>query len=205
MNMSELGDAAAFLRRNTADPLLQSPVFDGKKRCWVYDGKNAYVEAEVKESDADGKIIVETSDGETYSGVFCVAINPYKWLPVYQKEVMAAYQRKRRSEAPPHVFAVADRALQDMLHSGENQSILFTGESGAGKTTNTKLTIQYFATMAAISETQKKLGSSEDLIVQMNPVLEAFGNAKTLRNDNSSRFILIKKEESGKIKVYFET
>ncbi|XP_050019390.1 myosin-15 [Alexandromys fortis] len=245
-NMSELGDAAAFLRRNTADPLLQSPVFDGKKRCWVYDGKNAYVEAEVKESDADGKIIVETSDGEslrikedklqlmnpvelemvedlsmlphlneasvlhtlrrrydqwmiyTYSGVFCVAINPYKWLPVYQKEVMAAYQRKRRSEAPPHVFAVADRALQDMLHSGENQSILFTGESGAGKTTNTKLTIQYFATMAAISETQKKLGSSEDLIVQMNPVLEAFGNAKTLRNDNSSRF--------GKlIRMHFDT
>nr|XP_048310370.1 myosin-15 [Myodes glareolus] len=236
MNLSELGDAAAFLRRNTADPLLQPPVFDGKKRCWVHDWKNAYVEAEVKESDADGKVIVETSDGEslrikedklqwmnpvelemvedlsmllhlneasvlhtlkrrydqwmiyTYSGVFCVAMNPYKWLPVYQKEVMAAYQRKRRSEAPPHIFAVADSALQDMLRSGENQSILFTGESGAGKTVNTKLTIQYFATMAAISETQKKLGISEDLIIQMNPVLEAFGNAKTLRNDNSSRF-----------------
>ncbi|KAK7821267.1 hypothetical protein U0070_000213 [Myodes glareolus] len=206
MNLSELGDAAAFLRRNTADPLLQPPVFDGKKRCWVHDWKNAYVEAEVKESDADGKVIVETSDGEslrikedklqwmnpvelemvedlsmllhlneasvlhtlkrrydqwmiyTYSGIFCVAMNPYKWLPVYQKEVMAAYQRKRRSEAPPHIFAVADSALQDMLRSGENQSILFTGESGAGKTVNTKLTIQYFATMAAISETQKKLG-----------------------------------------------
>lgn len=54
---------------------------------------------------------------QTYSGLFCVSINPYKWLPVYQKEVMAAYKGKRRSEAPPHIFAVADNAFQDMLHS----------------------------------------------------------------------------------------
>ncbi|XP_027269159.1 myosin-15 [Cricetulus griseus] len=236
MDLSEFGDAAAFLRRNTDDSLLQSPAFDGRKKCWVHDGKNAYIEAEVKESVGDGKVIVETRDGEslrikedkiqqmnpaefemvedlsmllhlnepsvlhtlrtrydhwmiyTYSGLFCVAINPYKWLPVYEKEVMAAYQRKKRSKVPPHIFAVANSALQDMLRSGKNQSILFTGESGAGKTINTKLTIQYFATMAAITEPKKKLGISEDQIVQMNPVLEAFGNAKTLRNDNSSRF-----------------
>ncbi|GAB1300318.1 Myosin, heavy chain 15 [Apodemus speciosus] len=124
----------------------------------------------------------------TYSGLFCVAINPYKWLPVYQKEVMAAYKRKRRSEVPPHIFAVANRAFQDMLRNGENQSILFTGESGSGKTVNTKLIIQYFATVAAVSEPTKKLGTLEDQIVQINPILEAFGNAKTLRNDNSSRF-----------------
>uniref|UniRef100_M3YF13 Myosin motor domain-containing protein n=1 Tax=Mustela putorius furo TaxID=9669 RepID=M3YF13_MUSPF len=54
---------------------------------------------------------------KTYSGLFCVSINPYKWLPVYQKEVVAAYKEKRRSEAPPHIFAVADNAFQDMLHS----------------------------------------------------------------------------------------
>ncbi|OBS57070.1 hypothetical protein A6R68_11805, partial [Neotoma lepida] len=88
-----------------------------KKKCWIHDGKNAYIEAEVKESDDDGKVLVETRDGETYSGLFCVAINPYKWLPVYQKEVMAAYQKKRRSEAPPHIFAVANSALQEMLRN----------------------------------------------------------------------------------------
>ncbi|XP_021040663.1 myosin-15 [Mus caroli] len=236
MDLSEFGDATAFLRRNKADPLFQPPAFDGKKKCWVPDGKNAYIEAEVKESGGDGQVIVETRDGEsmrikedklqqmnpaelemiedlsmllylneasvlhtlrrryghwmiyTYSGIFCVAINPYKWLPVYQKEVMAAYKGKRRSEVPPHIFAVANRAFQDMLCNGENQSIVFTGESGSGKTVNTKLIIQYFATMAAISEPKKKLGNLEDQIVQMNPLLEAFGNAKTQKNDNSSRF-----------------
>ncbi|KAL1788707.1 myosin-15 [Sigmodon hispidus] len=207
-----------------------------KKKCWVHDGKNAYIEAEVKEINDDGKVIVETRDGEslqikedkiqqmnpaefemvedlsmllhlneasvlhtlrtrydhwmiyTYAGLSCVAINPYKWLPVYQKEVMTAYQRKRQSKAPPHIFAVANCAFQDMLRSGKNQSLLFTGESGAGKTVNTKLAIQYFATVAAVNETKEKLGTSEDQTVQMNPVLEAFGNAKTMRNDNSSRF-----------------
>nr|XP_021524799.1 myosin-15-like [Aotus nancymaae] len=125
----------------------------------------------------------------TYSGLFCVTINPYKWLPVYQKEVVAAYKGKRRSEAPPHIFAVADNAFQDMLHNRENQSILFTGESGAGKTVNSKHIIQYFATIAAMSEPRKKSGPLEDQIMQANPILEAFGNAKTLRNDNSSRFV----------------
>nr|XP_044627580.1 myosin-15 isoform X5 [Equus asinus] len=124
----------------------------------------------------------------TYSGLFCVSINPYKWLPVYQKEVAAAYKGKRRSQVPPHIFAVADNAFQDMLHTRENQSILFTGESGAGKTVNTKHIIQYFATMATMGESREKLGTSEDLLMQVNPILEAFGNAKTLRNDNSSRF-----------------
>uniref|UniRef100_A0A5F9DGV7 Myosin motor domain-containing protein n=1 Tax=Oryctolagus cuniculus TaxID=9986 RepID=A0A5F9DGV7_RABIT len=94
----------------------------------------------------------------TYSGLFCVTINPYKCLPLYQKEVMAAYKGKRRSEAPPHIFAVADNAFQDMLQ-GENQSILFTGESGSGKTVNTKHVIQYFATIAAMGESRKTLVS----------------------------------------------
>uniref|UniRef100_A0A8D2NGT1 Myosin heavy chain 15 n=1 Tax=Zonotrichia albicollis TaxID=44394 RepID=A0A8D2NGT1_ZONAL len=129
----------------------------------------------------------------TYSGLFCVTINPYKWLPVYKSEVVAAYKGKRRSEAPPHIFSIADNAYHDMLRNRENQSMLITGESGAGKTVNTKRVIQYFATVAALGETGKKnvsllLGTLEDQIIQANPALEAFGNAKTLRNDNSSRF-----------------
>uniref|UniRef100_A0A2K5X7S2 Myosin-6 n=1 Tax=Macaca fascicularis TaxID=9541 RepID=A0A2K5X7S2_MACFA len=130
----------------------------------------------------------------TYSGLFCVTVNPYKWLPVYNAEVVAAYRGKKRSEAPPHIFSISDNAYQYMLTDRENQSILITGESGAGKTVNTKRVIQYFASIAAIGDRGKKdnananKGTLEDQIIQANPALEAFGNAKTVRNDNSSRF-----------------
>ncbi|CAO2590892.1 Myh6 [Lemmus lemmus] len=129
----------------------------------------------------------------TYSGLFCVTVNPYKWLPVYNAEVVAAYRGKKRSEAPPHIFSISDNAYQYMLTDRENQSILITGESGAGKTVNTKRVIQYFASIAAIGDRKKEnpnanKGTLEDQIIQANPALEAFGNAKTVRNDNSSRF-----------------
>ncbi|KAH0626169.1 hypothetical protein JD844_000984 [Phrynosoma platyrhinos] len=129
----------------------------------------------------------------TYSGLFCVTVNPYKWLPVYNAEVVAAYRGKKRSEAPPHIFSISDNAYQYMLTDRENQSVLITGESGAGKTVNTKRVIQYFASIAAIGDRKKETantnkGTLEDQIIQANPALEAFGNAKTLRNDNSSRF-----------------
>uniref|UniRef100_A0A671WBJ9 Myosin heavy chain 6 n=1 Tax=Sparus aurata TaxID=8175 RepID=A0A671WBJ9_SPAAU len=129
----------------------------------------------------------------TYSGLFCVTVNPYKWLPVYNQEVVDAYRGKKRSEAPPHIFSISDNAYQYMLSDRENQSILITGESGAGKTVNTKRVIQYFASIAAAPTGKKDLaaekkGTLEDQIIQANPALEAFGNAKTIRNDNSSRF-----------------
>ncbi|XP_006039385.2 myosin heavy chain, skeletal muscle, adult-like, partial [Alligator sinensis] len=133
----------------------------------------------------------------TYSGLFCVTVNPYKWLPVYNPEGGRAYRGKKRQEAPPHIFSISDNAYQSMLTDRENQSILITGESGAGKTVNTKRVIQYFATIAASGEKKKeeqpqqagKLhGTLEDQIISANPLLEAFGNAKTVRNDNSSRF-----------------
>ncbi|XP_066436834.1 myosin-4-like [Eleutherodactylus coqui] len=131
----------------------------------------------------------------TYSGLFCVTVNPYKWLPVYNPEVVAGYRGKKRIEAPPHIFSISDNAYQSMLTDRENQSVLITGESGAGKTVNTKRVIQYFATVAAIGDSGKKKetvsstkGTLEDQIIQANPLLEAFGNAKTVRNDNSSRF-----------------
>ncbi|XP_042365992.1 myosin-6-like [Plectropomus leopardus] len=128
----------------------------------------------------------------TYSGLFCVTVNPYKWLPVYDQAVVNAYRGKKRSEAPPHIYSISDNAYQYMLADRENQSILITGESGAGKTVNTKRVIQYFASIAAVSgkkdAAQEKKGTLEDQIIQANPALEAFGNAKTIRNDNSSRF-----------------
>ncbi|XP_059806755.1 myosin-7 isoform X1 [Hypanus sabinus] len=129
----------------------------------------------------------------TYSGLFCVTVNPYKMLPVYNAEVVAAYRGKKRSEAPPHIFSISDNAYQYMLTDRENQSILITGESGAGKTVNTKRVIQYFASIASGASMKKEAATSnkgtlEDQIIQANPALEAFGNAKTVRNDNSSRF-----------------
>ncbi|KAG5286818.1 hypothetical protein AALO_G00019120 [Alosa alosa] len=135
----------------------------------------------------------------TYSGLFCVTVNPYKWLPVYDKQVVTAYRGKKRSEAPPHIFSISDNAYQYMLADRENQSILITGESGAGKTVNTKRVIQYFASIAASgAKKDQSKGTLEDQIIQANPALEAFGNAKTIRNDNSSRF--------GKfIRIHFDT
>ncbi|KFV70405.1 Myosin-7, partial [Dryobates pubescens] len=208
----------------------------GKKRAWIPDEKEAYIEVEIKESSG-GKVTVETKNKETrvvkeddvqpmnppkfdmiedmamlthlneasvlynlkrryshwmiytYSGLFCVTINPYKWLPVYTAPVVAAYKGKRRTEAPPHIYSIADNAYNDMLRNRENQSMLITGESGAGKTVNTKRVIQYFAIVAALGDTPgKKLGTLEDQIIEANPAMEAFGNAKTIRNDNSSRF-----------------
>ncbi|KAM6965520.1 myosin heavy chain, fast skeletal muscle-like isoform 2-T2 [Aplochiton taeniatus] len=135
----------------------------------------------------------------TYSGLFCATVNPYKMLPVYDQEVVNAYRGKKRMEAPPHIFSVSDNAFQFMMTDRENQSVLITGESGAGKTVNTKRVIQYFATIAVGGACIFLLqGSLEDQIIAANPLLEAYGNAKTVRNDNSSRF--------GKfIRIHFNT
>ncbi|NWR23611.1 MYH7B protein, partial [Emberiza fucata] len=103
----------------------------------------------------------------TYSGLFCVTINPYKWLPVYTAPVVAAYKGKRRSEAPPHIYSIADNAYNDMLRTEDLClffascpylciSVTLSGESGAGKTVNTKRVIQYFAIVAALGDTPGK-------------------------------------------------
>ncbi|KAI9343887.1 myosin heavy chain [Zopfochytrium polystomum] len=122
----------------------------------------------------------------TYSGLFLVAINPYKKLPLYGEEMLKTYKGRKRCEMPPHIYAVADNAYSDMLQNRENQSILITGESGAGKTENTKKVIQYLTFSASAS--RGRLGTLEQQILQANPILESFGNAQTIRNNNSSRF-----------------
>merc|ERR1711963_1133255 len=124
----------------------------------------------------------------TYSGLFCIAINPYIRFPIYTQRTMEIYMGMRRSECPPHIFGVAESSYQGMMNNGKNQSILITGESGAGKTENTKKVISYFASIGASGKKKEGEPGLEDKIVQTNPVLEAWGNAKTVRNDNSSRF-----------------
>ncbi|CAG8531984.1 6454_t:CDS:10 [Acaulospora morrowiae] len=124
----------------------------------------------------------------TYSGLFLVAVNPYQKIPIYTDEIIRSYKSRRRHEMPPHIYAIADAAYRNILLERENQSILITGESGAGKTENTKKVIQYIAAIASDSSDTKKLGKLEQQILQANPILEAFGNAQTIRNNNSSRF-----------------
>ncbi|CAE6451317.1 unnamed protein product [Rhizoctonia solani] len=165
----------------------------------------------------------------TYSGLFLVAINPYTNLSLYTDAIVQQYRGKRRDDNAPHIFAIAERAWVNLGEERENQSILITGESGAGKTENTKKVIQYLAAIAnesaagAVPEgssfkakhgtvpsigkgpgylkqnhtgsssstatiTTSKLGLLERQILQANPILEAFGNAQTARNNNSSRF-----------------
>merc|ERR1711902_126176 len=125
----------------------------------------------------------------TYSGLFCIVVNPYKRYPIYTATVVKMYLGKRRNEVPPHLWAITETAYRNMLTNSKNQSMLITGESGAGKTENTKKVIAYLAQVAASGKkSAAKKVSLEDQIVATNPILESYGNAKTSRNDNSSRF-----------------
>uniref|UniRef100_A0A8C5FBG5 Myosin, heavy chain 10, non-muscle n=1 Tax=Gadus morhua TaxID=8049 RepID=A0A8C5FBG5_GADMO len=125
----------------------------------------------------------------TYSGLFCVVINPYKNLPIYSENIIEMYRGKKRHEMPPHIYAISESAYRCMLQDREDQSILCTGESGAGKTENTKKVIQYLAHVASSHKGRKEHnGELERQLLQANPILESFGNGKTVKNDNSSRF-----------------
>nr|2XO8_A Chain A, MYOSIN-2 HEAVY CHAIN [Dictyostelium discoideum] len=123
----------------------------------------------------------------TYSGLFLVAVNPFKIIPIYTQEMVDIFKGRRRNEVAPHIFAISDVAYRSMLDDRQNQSLLITGESGAGKTENTKKVIQYLASVAGRNQANGS-GVLEQQILQANPILEAFGNAKTTRNNNSSRF-----------------
>ncbi|NXE99006.1 MYH10 protein, partial [Menura novaehollandiae] len=128
----------------------------------------------------------------TYSGLFCVVINPYKNLPIYSENIIEMYRGKKRHEMPPHIYAISESAYRCMLQGKDQMSELFCrGESGAGKTENTKKVIQYLAHVASSHKGRKDHnipGELERQLLQANPILESFGNAKTVKNDNSSRF-----------------
>ncbi|KAK7125339.1 hypothetical protein R3I93_020882 [Phoxinus phoxinus] len=144
-------------------------------------------------SELDEKSLLEVLTGRftqnliyTYIGDILVAINPFKYLSIYEKQVSERYKCHEKKSLPPHIFAVADRAYQSMLGrlatGPKNQCIVISGESGAGKTESTKLLLRH------IMELCKANSQLEQQILQVNPLLEAFGNAQTVMNDNSSRF-----------------
>ncbi|KAM3925895.1 unconventional myosin-Va isoform 7-T7 [Leptodactylus fuscus] len=120
----------------------------------------------------------------TYCGIVLVAINPYEQLPIYGADIINAYSGQNMGDMDPHIFAVAEEAYKQMARDERNQSIIVSGESGAGKTVSAKYAMRYFATVSG-SESEANV---EEKVLASNPIMEAIGNAKTTRNDNSSRF-----------------
>eukprot|EP00900_Chrysochromulina_parva_P008310 jgi/Chrpa1/17480/Chrysochromulina_OHIO_Genome00007564-RA len=123
----------------------------------------------------------------TYTGKICIAVNPFSWKvskPLYEESLLVQYRGKELGDKPPHVYAIAEDAYQHIVNDRRNQSILVSGESGAGKTESVKVMMQYLAVVSKSGD-QNKVAAQ---VLASNPLLEAFGNAKTSRNNNSSRF-----------------
>uniref|UniRef100_A0A6Q2XDB4 Myosin VC n=1 Tax=Esox lucius TaxID=8010 RepID=A0A6Q2XDB4_ESOLU len=127
---------------------------------------------------------VESKIIYTYCGIILVAVNPYKQLHIYGDAVIHAYSGQNMGDMDPHIFAVAEEAYKQMARNNKNQSIIVSGESGAGKTVSARFAMRYFA-MVSKSGSKTRV---EDKVLASNPITEAIGNAKTTRNDNSSRF-----------------
>ena len=128
-----------------------------------------------------------------------VAINPYKSCPIYEQDFIDLYRERDNNELDPHIYAIANNAYTNMTQFGKDQSIIVTGESGAGKTVSAKFSMRYFAAVGGTDSSGGKVtGGQNSKVVEKenvnakvlasNPIIEAIGNAKTTRNDNSSRF-----------------
>ncbi|VDN30263.1 unnamed protein product [Cylicostephanus goldi] len=129
-------------------------------------------------------ILVISNTLQTYVANILISINPYEDIPgLYSKETINKYKGKSLGQLPPHVYAVADKAYLEMRRNKESQSIIVSGESGAGKTESQKAILRYLC-----ENWGSTAGPIQQRILETNPILEAFGNAKTLRNNNSSRF-----------------
>ncbi|XP_047939592.1 myosin-17-like [Salvia hispanica] len=143
----------------------------------------------------------ELNEIYTYTGNILIAINPFQRLPhLYDTHMMEQYKGAALGELSPHVFAIADVAYRAMINEGKSNSILVSGESGAGKTETTKMLMRYLAYLGGRSGVEGR--TVEQQVLESNPVLEAFGNAKTVRNNNSSRFgkfVEIQFDKSGRI------
>ncbi|KAI8850373.1 P-loop containing nucleoside triphosphate hydrolase protein [Chytridium lagenaria] len=201
-----------------ADDLPNFPTFTTFKPCAFLD----VIDSKLRPAVFWG---VKTRFGNryiyTYSGIVLIAMNPFEYIDMYSVEVMREYAGKRRDELEPHLFAVAEEAYRAMLQ-GKNQSIIVSGESGAGKTQSTKYIMRYFATVDSLSKMDdvallmrpelargSEAGNKSEIeqaVLATNPILEAFGNAKTTRNDNSSRFgkfieLFFSSPDSGSVKI----
>jgi len=128
---------------------------------------------------------VEREQIYTYCGIVLVAINPYKALDIYDNDTIFAYRGQNMGDLDPHIYAVSEEAFKLMERDNVDQSIIVSGESGAGKTVSAKFAMRYFATVGGTSDSETVV---EKRVLASSPIVEAIGNAKTTRNDNSSRF-----------------
>ncbi|CAG6007766.1 unnamed protein product [Menidia menidia] len=204
----DASNICSFMRKNQASILgrgFLGQSFDGLKHVVASDGVRAMMESALTARDRVGVqdfVLLENYTSEaafienlrkrfkesliyTYIGSVLVSVNPYKDLEIYTKNHMERYRGVNFYEVSPHIYAVGDNAYRSMRTEKKDQCILISGESGAGKTEASKKILQYYAVTCPASE---QVQTVKDRLLQSNPVLEAFGNAKTLRNDNSSRF-----------------
>ncbi|RXN25214.1 unconventional myosin-Va [Labeo rohita] len=160
------------------DGVLQLQLEDGKELEYKLDSKTNNL-PHLRNPD----ILVGENDLTALS-IVLVAINPYETLPIYGTDIINAYSGQNMGDMDPHIFAVAEEAYKQMARDERNQSIIVSGESGAGKTVSAKYAMRYFATVSGSASE----ANVEEKVLASNPIMESIGNAKTTRNDNSSRF-----------------
>lgn len=162
---------------------------------WRANFRNKYVGVQdmtllsrVSNDDINANLQIRFQAGEiyTYIGHVLISVNPFRDLGLYSAQVLASYAGKSRIEMPPHVFSIAETSYKNLSTRSINQCVIISGESGAGKTEASKRILQYLTTVS--SSSSDLIAEVKSRVMSTNPLLEAFGNAKTLRNNNSSRF-----------------
>lgn len=173
--------------RGGGKPQVKKAVFESTKKKEVGVSDLTLLSKVSNEAINDNlKKRFENAEIYTYIGHVLVSVNPFRDLGIYTETVLDSYRGKNRLETPPHVFAVAESAYYNMKAYNDNQCVIISGESGAGKTEAAKRIMQYIASVSGGSNSS--IQETKDMVLATNPLLESFGNAKTLRNNNSSRF-----------------
>ncbi|KAL4925513.1 class I myosin myoA [Aspergillus undulatus] len=173
--------------RQAGKPQVRKAVFESTKKKEIGVSDLTLLSKISNEAINDNlKLRFQHDEIYTYIGHVLVSVNPFRDLGIYTDKVLDSYRGKNRLEVPPHVFAVAESSYYNMKAYKDNQCVIISGESGAGKTEAAKRIMQYIASVSGGSDSS--IQETKDMVLATNPLLESFGNAKTLRNNNSSRF-----------------